>query len=68
MAETRIDLIEQRDELVQRLTAGDQRIRTGRRNGTDTGKWETGWIRLLRDYERICRRLEADGAETLEAA
>lgn len=68
MAETRNTLIEQRDELVQRLVAGDQRIQFARRSGTDTGKWETGWIRLLRDYERLSRQIEASGAESLEAA
>jgi hypothetical protein len=68
MSETRASLIEQRDQLVQRLTAGDQRINLGRRNGTDTSKWETGWIRLLRDYERICRQLDTDGIDSLEAA
>jgi hypothetical protein len=67
MSETRYSLIEQRDLLVQRLTAGDQRISLGRRNGTDTSKWESGWIRLLRDYERICRQLN-DGVDSLEAA
>ena len=68
MSESHISLIEKRDQLVQRLTDGDQRISMGRRNGTDTSKWETGWIRLLRDYERICRQLDADGANSLEAA
>lgn len=68
MSESRASLIEQRDQLVRRLTAGDQRISLGRRNGADTAKWETGWIRLLRDYERICRRLDSYGTESLEAA
>jgi hypothetical protein len=68
MPKTRTILIEQRDELVQRLTAGDQRIKLGRRSGADTGKWESGWIRLLREYERVCRQLDAYGAESLEAA
>lgn len=68
MPQDRASLVEQRDELVQRLTAGDQRIKLGRRSGADTAKWETGWIRLLRDYERICRQIEPAGADVLEAA
>ena len=68
MSDTRTTLTEQRDALIQRLTDGDQRINLGRRNGADTSKWETGWIRLLRDYERVCRQLEAGGSDSLEAA
>ena len=68
MTQTRTSLIAQRDELLQRLTTGDQRIALGRRSGTDTSRWETGWIKLLRDYERICQQLEPEGAESLEAA
>lgn len=68
MSESPAYLIAQRDELVQRLNDGDQRIKLGRRNGTDTSKWETGWIRLLRDYEQICQSIESLGSDDRRAA
>jgi len=68
MSESPANLIAQRDELVQRLIDGDQRIKLGRRNGSDTGKWETGWIRLLRDYEQICQSLDSHGSDNRQAA
>jgi hypothetical protein len=53
-------LADERDRLIGRLTDGDAVITEGKRNGKDTSAWETGWIRLLREYEQVCRRIEAE--------
>lgn len=51
------ELIKQRDELVARLEKGDQLIESNRRLGQDVGQLEDHWIKLLRQYERICDRI-----------
>jgi hypothetical protein len=63
------DLIARRKELLQRLNDGDAHIASAKRDGVDTSRWETLWIDLLREYEQVCRDLNAaNGAEIPQAA
>ena len=49
------ELITRRQDLIARLNKGDAHIGAARREGKDTTAWENGWIRLLREYEEVCR-------------
>jgi hypothetical protein len=48
-----------RDRLQRRLEDGDGRIAEAQRAGWDVTAWEAFWLRLLREYEQLCRELEA---------
>ncbi len=61
-------LISQRDALVSRLNEGDRQIQMARANGSETARLETLWIRLLREYEAVCRVLDQKLAEPLATA
>jgi hypothetical protein len=55
-----------RDKTVNRLNEGDKVIRQGKRDNVAHDaieKWETGWINLLRDYERLCQQITAMGGD-----
>ena len=66
---TRPELIARRNELLQRLNDGDERISLAKRNGADTAQWENYWISLLRDYELVCTELVSlDSTPLAEAA
>ena len=45
--------------LERRLEDGYQRIEAAALGGTDIAEWEAFWLRLLREYEGICRDLDA---------
>lgn len=47
-----------REALERRLDDGYQRIDEAALAGKDIAEWETFWIRLLREYEGICRDLD----------
>ena len=50
-------LVAQRNSLVERLNTGSRQIEEMRAAGDNVESWERFWIRLLRQYERICDRL-----------
>ncbi len=56
-APTSTDLLQRRQELEGRLTAGWQRIDDAIAAGRDVRAWEEHWIALLAEYERVCDAL-----------
>ena len=52
------DLDDRRKSLEQRLEDGFQRIDQASLAGSDVREWESFWIRLLGEYEDVCRDLE----------
>ncbi len=53
------DLDARRASLEGRLEDGYDRIGQAALSGTDVSEWESFWVRLLREYEEICRELDA---------
>jgi hypothetical protein len=53
-----VDLDARRRTLEDRLDDGYQRIDEAALNGTDVREWESFWLRLLDEYEDICRELD----------
>jgi hypothetical protein len=47
-----------RETLEFRLEDGFRRIDEAALAGADVSEWETFWIRLLHEYEGVCRELE----------
>jgi len=47
-----------RDSLERRLDDGYQRIGEAAFAGVDVTEWESFWIRLLGEYEGVCRELD----------
>jgi hypothetical protein len=47
-----------RETLEFRLEDGFRRIDEAALAGADVTEWETFWIRLLHEYEGVCRELE----------
>lgn len=54
----RSDLETQRDSYRRRLDDGYARIDEAELSGNDVSEWESFWIRLLREYEDVCRELD----------
>ena len=52
------DLDAKRKFLEQRLEDGYQRIDQGALAGSDVLEWESFWIRLLDEYQDVCRELD----------
>jgi hypothetical protein len=52
------DLSARRRSLEDRLDDGYQRIDQAALSGTDVTEWESFWLRLLGEYEDVCRELE----------
>ena len=52
------DLETRRLTLENRLNDGFQRIEEAALNGTDVTEWESFWMRLLSEYEEVCREFE----------
>ena len=52
------DLDARRRTLEDRLDDGYQRIGQAVLNGADVSEWESFWLRLLSEYEDVCRDLE----------
>ena len=52
------DLSARRMTLEDRLDDGYQRIDQAVLSGTDVAEWESFWLRLLGEYEDVCRELE----------
>jgi hypothetical protein len=53
-----------RDGLERRLTEGDAKIDTARRDGTPSttiAGWEDFWVSLLHEYQRVCDELAKRG-------
>jgi hypothetical protein len=48
-----------RETLERRLEDGFLRIDEAAISGADVSEWESFWIRLLREYEDVCRELDA---------
>lgn len=44
-----------RESLERRLDDGYRRIDEAALSGVDVSDWESFWIRLLREYEDVCR-------------
>lgn len=44
--------------LERRLQDGYQRIDEAEIGGADVSEWEMFWIRLLREYEEVCREVD----------
>ena len=49
-----------RDALYRRLEDGYRKVEQGLVEGRDVADWETFWIELLREYERVCDDLATD--------
>ena len=56
---TPVQTVSRRDSLEHRLEDGYRRIDEASLAGTDVMEWETFWIRLLHEYEDVCRDLDA---------
>lgn len=54
----RTDLGARRGSLEHRLDDGYRRIDQACLTGSDVTEWESFWIRLLGEYEDVCRELE----------
>ncbi len=52
------DLSARRRTLEDRLDEGYQRIDQAVLSGADVTEWESFWLRLLGEYEDLCRDLE----------
>jgi hypothetical protein len=52
------DLSARRRTLEDRLDEGYQRIDQAVLSGADVSEWESFWLRLLGEYEDLCRDLE----------
>jgi hypothetical protein len=52
------DLSVRRTTLEDRLDEGYQRIDQAVLSGADVTEWESFWLRLLGEYEDLCRDLE----------
>ena len=52
------DLDGRRRMLENRLDDGFQRIDQAALSGTDVTEWESFWLRLLGEYEDVCRELD----------
>jgi hypothetical protein len=52
------DLSARRGTLEDRLDEGYQRIDQAVLSGADVTEWESFWLRLLGEYEDLCRELE----------
>ncbi len=52
------DLDARRSTLEDRLDDGYQRINQAVLSGADVTEWESFWLRLLGEYEDVCRELE----------
>ena len=52
------DLDARRKSLEQRLDDGYQRIDQAALAGSDVSEWESFWIRLLGEYQDVCRELD----------
>lgn len=48
-----------RASLEGRLEDGYERIEQAALSGADVSEWESFWVRLLREYEEVCRELDA---------
>lgn len=53
------DRAARRRELEERLETGFQLIDHRRDAGQDVERWEQRWLRLLREYERLCEEIAA---------
>ena len=53
-----MDLSARRRTLEDRLDEGYQRIDQAVLSGADVTEWESFWLRLLGEYEDLCRDLE----------
>lgn len=53
-----MDLGVRRRALEDRLDDGYQRIDQAALSGTDVREWESFWLRLLGEYEDVCRELD----------
>jgi hypothetical protein len=54
----RTALVDRRRSLEQRLDDGYHRIDQASLAGSDVTEWESFWIRLLGEYEDVCRELK----------
>jgi hypothetical protein len=53
-----LDLDGRRRTLEERLDDGYQRIDQAVLSGADVTEWESFWLRLLGEYEDVCRELD----------
>jgi hypothetical protein len=56
-AQSGTDLDARRRRLENRLDDGFDRIDQAVLSGTDVSEWESFWLRLLGEYEDVCREL-----------
>ena len=52
------DLDDRRRSLEDRLDDGYRRIDQAMLSGSDVTDWESFWLRLLGEYEDVCRELD----------
>ena len=55
---SRTDLDARRRTLENRLDDGFDRIDQAVLSGTDVSEWESFWLRLLGEYEDLCREVD----------
>lgn len=53
-----LEFAQRRATLEHRLEEGYRRIDEAALTGVDVTEWEQFWIRLLREYEGVCRELD----------
>ena len=53
-----VELDARRRALEDRLDDGYQRIDQAALTGADVSEWESFWLRLLDEYEDVCRELD----------
>jgi hypothetical protein len=56
--ENSVNLESRRESYRRRLDDGYSRIDEAALSGSDVSEWESFWIRLLREYEDVCRELD----------
>ena len=54
-----VSLEQRRDTLYTRLAHGYDTIEQAKSDGEDVSHWEAGWLRLLREYERVCELISS---------
>jgi hypothetical protein len=57
-AQSGTNLDARRRTLENRLDDGFDRIEQAALSGTDVSEWESFWLRLLGEYEDVCRELD----------
>lgn len=65
-----LDLPRELANLERRLRDGEEKLRLAKEEGdwSDVERWETAWIRLLRQYEQLYDRLHPETDEPISSS